>query len=243
MASAPLTGPGLAGAGRPRVGGLWVYAVVRGRRARAGLGVGLAGERLRAVEVAGLHVVVGPVRRHPRPSVAALRRHDRIVRRLVSTWNAVLPVRFGTVLSGPHDLVAAVALHGPALRRALALVRGCEQVTLRVGLSPGVPAPRPAGDGVHGPGPGARYLAGRLRAREVPELAPLRRALGPLVRAERVERHAGPPWLASVYHLVPHGRRPRYLAAVDEVASRLPWLRIRASGPWPAWAFAPEAMT
>src|SRR5437588_580118 len=80
---------------------------------------------------------------------------------------------------------------------------GREQMTLRVlGDAPAaVETPRDhAGDETLGPG--ARYLTARRaewrRAREAPELTPLRPALAPVVRAERVTRHDAPPLLASV---------------------------------------------
>jgi hypothetical protein len=225
---------------------LYVYALVAGRPRRP-VGPGLAGERLRVVALAGLHAVVGAMRRRPRPSPAALRRHDEVVRRLAAGGAGVLPVRFGTLLAGEEDLARVLALRTPELRQTLDLVSGCQQMTLRVYGSPliGPEAAAPAGAARSGMGrdrPGTRYLARRLRAHQVPELAPLRRALAPVVRAERVERHDRPPLLASVYHLVPRDRTERYLAIVATAGCCLPGLTVRTSGPWPPWAFAPEGV-
>lgn len=221
---------------------LYVYALLRGR-GRARPGVGLAGEPLRVVEVSGLHVVVGPVRRRPPPSAAALQRHDQVVRRLTAGAAAVLPVRFGTLVADAEALARALAPRAPELGRALDLVRGCHQMTLRISRrTPAGNARDAAPSAVGGGLPGTRYLTERLRARQVPEIAPLQRALRPVVRAERVERHDRPPWLASVYHLVPRGDVERYAAIVAAAGPRLPELTIATSGPWPAWAFAPEAV-
>src|SRR6266849_1030829 len=83
------------------------------------------------------------------------------------------------------------------LLEALELVRGREQMTLRVfGEAP--PADRRSG---------TAYLESLRRSRSLPELDPLRAALEPLVRAERTEVHRG-PLLASVYHLIDRGRAP-----------------------------------
>src|SRR2546428_282545 len=91
-------------------------------------------------------------------------------------------------------------------------------------------------------GAGQRYLARRLHARRAPEVDPLRRALRGLVSAERIERHERPPLLASVYHLVRRGDSERYLATVAAASARLNGVRVSPSGPWPAYAFAPDAV-
>ncbi len=90
-------------------------------------------------------------------------------------------------------------------------------------------------------GPGARYLASRRRARQVPEVEALRHGLGALIRAERAERHDRPPLLATVQHLVPRGQSARYLAEVEAAAPRLhPW-RVTVTGPWLPYAFSEAA--
>ena len=64
--------------------------------------------------------------------------------------------------------------------------------------------------------------------------------MGDLVRAERIEPHEQPGLIASVYHLIDRGRSGEYLRAVE--AARIEPLRLSATGPWPAWSFAPELM-
>jgi len=133
----------------------------------------------------------------------------------------------------------ALRAHEAAVRRiaegALAclparLVRGREQMTLRVH---GALASKPSAGG-----PGTRYLEQRRRAVTLPELDPLRSAVAVLVRAERVEGHSEPGLVASVYHLIDRGGAAAYQRAVESI--RLDGLRVVASGPWPAWSFAPE---
>lgn len=220
---------------------LYVYALLAEPPGRPP-GRGLRGERLGVVDVEGLWAVAGTMPTAPSPSVSALRRHDAVVRRLARATDAVLPVRFGTVLAGRAALARALAGRGPTLRRALRLVRGREQMTLRVF---GVVAPAPRREGTVPDGrPGTRYLAARLATavhrRTVPELDAVRRGLAPLVRAERVERHDAPPLVATVYHLVDRGRSAEYLARLDRAAPRAHPVRVQASGPWPAYAFGPE---
>jgi hypothetical protein len=120
-------------------------------------------------------------------------------------------------------------------------------MTLRVfgeaGRSMKRTAPRRAAANT-GRGAGARYLDARraaaARAHAVPEIDWLRPALARFVCAERTERHERPPLLASVHHLIPRGRAEAYLAAVDRARRARRTVRIVASGPSPAWAFASE---
>lgn len=173
----------------------------------------------------------------PTLSPEVFRAHDAVVRGLARTVDAVIPARFGMLAR------TATALH-----EALARVTGREQMILRVYASSGKGIEAPPG---HAPpleradAPGMSYLAERARAhraaREVRELAPLRPVLDRFVSAERVERHAPPPLLASVYHLVARGAGDAYAKAVAEAASRLRDVRVTVSGPWAAYAFAPES--
>ena len=96
--------------------------------------------------------------------------------------------------------------------------------------------PRTPGDGQGGRASVHVRELESLRA----ELEPLRPWLEPLVRAERVTRHDTPPLIASVYHLIDRGAGAAYLAAVERVA--LAAARVVATGPWPPYAFAPEAL-
>jgi hypothetical protein len=219
---------------------LYLYALLAETPA-ADLGAGLAGEPLRLIPCAGLLAVAGSMDAPPALAAPALRAHDDVVRRLATLAEALLPARFGTVAEDERALATALEPRLPALREALTLVRGCEQMSLRVFGAASAVAAEPA-DASAG-GPGARYLQERRRAHrhasELPGLEPLRRALGRLVRAERIEPHHTPPLLASVYHLVPRGVAAAYRERLEATRTVLqPW-RVDASGPWPPYAFAP----
>lgn len=224
---------------------LYLYAVLREEPAGA-LGRGLGGEPLRLVRCGRLMAVAGPVDKAPAIDATSLRSHDLTVRRLAGLVNAVLPVRFCTLVDDETALAELLAPRSAELGEALELVAGREQMTLRLygerPLGAGTAAEPAAPDG----GPGTRYLAERLRqARRLqaaPEVAALRRALGALVAAERVERHDAPPLLASLYHLVERGTSAPYLAALDRARTELGSVVARSSGPWPPYAFAPGAV-
>ena len=53
-------------------------------------------------------------------------------------------------------------------------------------------------------------------------------------------RHDTAPLLASVYHLVDRSAVPAYRAAIERFVSTD--VRVVATGPWPPYAFAPEAL-
>jgi hypothetical protein len=219
------------------VSGVYLYALL-GAIPVAGPGVGVRDEPLRIVEIGGLLALVGDVPEALPPSTATLTAQDAVLRRLATGVDAVLPARFGTLLADDAALAEALVPRRSELTQALVQVAGCEQMTLRVWGEQAAPLAEAAGAG---PGPGARYLASRRRARQVPEVEALRHCLGTLVRAERAERHDRPPLLATVQHLVPRGQSARYLAEVEAAAPRLhPW-RVTVTGPWLPYAFSEAA--
>jgi gas vesicle protein GvpL/GvpF len=224
--------------------GLYLYALLAGEPAGPAL-AGLAGEPLRFLPCGGFVAAVGEQPAAPKVSAAALAGHDAAVRRLAERVAALLPARFGGWLPDAAALVARLAPHAAEVAAALALVRGCVQMTLRVFGEPLPAAAVRAEPPRAGPGPGARYLAARRQAlareRSLPEIAPLTAALAPLLRAERLERHARGRLLGTAYHLVRREDAAAYGETVAGAAALLGGRTVAASGPWPPYAFAPEA--
>jgi hypothetical protein len=231
-------------------GGFYLYGIIDAGPA-ADLGSGASGELLRSIESGGplgLAVVAGESEGAPRPEPAALTAHDAVVRRLAERFPALLPARFGQWLPDEQTLIHQLAAHGSELAEALAKVAGCVQMTLRVyaremaeagELSPAQPPETPGG-------PGTRYMEQRRReaerARTLPEIAPLRDALRPLLRAERIERPATPGRLhATAYDLIARDAAGAYSRIVAETTPLLGscW-HVTASGPWPPYAFTPR---
>ena len=207
-------------------------------------GNGMAGECVRICRSGDLFAAVGDMARAPVVDAEGLRAHDTVVRRLTTMVDAVLPARFGSLLADDEALSRLVAVRTVELTDALRLVAGREQMTLRVygepvaGASAIVDEPSPST-------PGTAYLSERLRAerhaRAVPEIAWLRPVLATFIIAERVERHHTRPLLASVHHLIPRGRASTYLAVLERAAVSTRPVRVIPSGPWPPYAFAPDA--
>ena len=225
---------------------LYLYALV-GDRPRA-LGRGLGREPLHLLVGRRFHLVAGHLDGEPpAPSPAVLRRHDAAVRRLAGTVEAILPLRFGTVAADEAAAWRLVEPRAVELAGRLVHVRGHAQMTLRLFDRRRAPAPSPrrrAEDRDRlGRGPGARYLAARgqrYEADSLPELEALRQALDGLVADERIQRHATPPLLASIYHLVPRAGSRRYRARLARAAGRLAGRRLTVSGPWPPYAFGAD---
>ena len=202
-----------------------LYAVAIGAPRQA---LGAQGEPVRIVARSGLEAVCGEA--PPALSAEALRAHEAAVRRIADESQACLPARFGASAADEDELLEALGAREQELREALELVRGREQMNLRVHGA--AAAPTPEG------GPGTRYLEGRRRATRLPELDPLRSSLSAVIRAERVEPHEQPGLIASVYHLIDRGASADYRRAVESAA--LDGIRLSLSGPWPPWSFAPE---
>ncbi len=240
---------------------LYLYALVAEPPAGLGeLGAGLAGGAVRVVGAAGLRVACGEMEEPPEPTAAALAAHDAVVRRLAAAAPAVLPFRFGQRVADPAALAVALAPRAAELAAALARVAGCVQMTLRVfagdadtadTADTAVPAAAAAAETEvdAGTGPGARYLAARLRRERsplaLPGVAALRAALRPLVRAERLERHGPGRLLLSVHDLVPAEAAAGYRAEVEAASSRRlaeGGPRVTLSGPWPPYAFGAAAL-
>jgi hypothetical protein len=224
---------------------LYLYAVL-GTAPAAPLGEGLAGEPLRTIDCGAVVAAVGLLAESPLVSPESLRGHDAVVRRLTRAVDALLPARFGTLVPDARGLCERLERAAADLHEALARVAGREQMILRVFTDGPGAAPPPEMDSSDAGGPGTRYLAERARAQRaataIGELAPLRPVLDRFVTAERVERHDALPLVASVYHLVPRGASAEYATAVEDAARRLSGMRVTVSGPWAAYAFAPETL-
>ena len=119
-----------------------VYALTSAAMPRAwpGRTAGLAGERLRALRVGRIIAIVGDLRRVPSADEPTLRRFDHVIRRLFRSVPALLPARFGTCFDTPDELTTVLRLRQASLGRALRLVRGRAQMTVRV-----IAPPRTAG--------------------------------------------------------------------------------------------------
>ena len=222
---------------------VYLYALVDEEPA-GDLGEGIAGEPLHLIRANGIAAVAGAMSERPGPDREILEKQDAVVRRLAERFGAILPARFGEAFADESALSQRIAAHDHSLTDALALVRGCVQMTLRV-FGDGEPVadsvPELTG------GAGTRFLAARKRERErarsLPEIEPLREALRSHLRAERTVRHDAGRLLGTAYHLVPRAETAAYLATLEQARERLGSRRVTVTGPWPPYAFGPEPGT
>jgi len=229
---------------------VYVYALVA-TAPSGGLGTGMGGEALRVVACGRLLAVVGDMSAPPAVTSTALREHDRAVRRLTAITDAVLPMRFGSIVDGELELARDLEPAEAALEAALALVAGREQMTVRV-----YERQAQAGEGtriVDAPaavadlGPGSRYL---LERRRILENGTHRAALDAVlaapasfIRGQRIESHGSRPLIASVHHLIERGQGEAYAALLHAGTANLIDAAVTVSGPWPPYAFASGEVT
>jgi hypothetical protein len=219
---------------------LYLYALADALAASDVSGLtGVLGEAVVLVDAGGMTVAGGWLAQAPDLTRDTLIAQDRLVRELHARAPALLPMRFGSTLAEEHMARDFVERRRIVLQEQLDLVRGREQMTLRVLGETRLPEAARAenAEQVDAGGVGRRYLARRAAERVPPLLRPLVDRLQPFQRAMRVESHQHPQLVATIYHLVDRGAADAYRRAIDD--AKLPeGLRVRVSGPSPAYAFA-----
>jgi hypothetical protein len=219
---------------------VYVYALVerppaRGKSAVRRLIVGR--HRIEFAAIRGVYAAVEGRRTQPRLSEASLRDQHRVVVALARRCDAILPVRFGGLVTLP-ELQRLVEAREQVLRRALAQVRHREQMTVRIFSDDERPAASPSAAAS-----GTDYLNAR-KAAATPKLTPLAssicEAVAPLAVDVRIDAGRGRLQLAF-HHLVDRGRGGDYEARVADVVSRANAAdSVVTSGPWPPFAFVPD---
>jgi hypothetical protein len=188
------------------------------------------------LEVGGIAAAVERRRRAPKTTETALRNQHRLVVELSDLADAILPVRFGTVVD-LDELERVVGRRRGTLRKALRHVRGKRQMTVRVfgEASPSHERGTPA--------TGTEYLLARAgpRSEDLPAVAAsIRSAVGSIVSDERIDALRGSIQV-TMHHLVRRDRLERYRSIVTStIAGVEAPQHVTVSGPWPPFAFAPD---
>ena len=167
-----------------------------------------------------------------------LQAHERVVDRLAALVPAILPMRFGTLVSS-SDLEASFADREEELQEAFDRVRGRVQFTWRSTATGRIHA-RPRAATIRAR-TGVDYLRSAARAANPAPPSSFRRVKA-LAGLAADERYAPATALvpAALYHLVDRVRAASYASAAAEVrahARGLTW-----SGPFAPYAFAPELL-
>jgi len=192
------------------------------------------GHSLRVISLSPAAVVVERRRDRPDATTEALQDQHAVVLQLASRCDALLPARFGSLIE-EGALRTTVTDHRAEIGDALDLVRGRQQMTVRVFGAPD--AGRPASDR----STGTAFLQSRKdRAHYVPpEVAAIRTALGPFAAAERLESGEG-GLRVTMFHLVARDRVEAYRRQAAVLQSTLTPHHVTITGPWPAFAFTPQ---
>lgn len=215
----------------------YVFALVDGTPS-GGKGKGLSGP-LGLRKIPGGFAVVERRADIPPAEFGSLKRHHDVVAELASRVDAILPVRFGTLLDA-DAIEEALDERAEEIADAFDVVRGRVQFTWRRGR-PTPDARRPKSD-ARRPTSGTDYLRRAAKgAKPAPPAAwrALRVKLAPLVAAERYQP-AGPALPETLYHLVARDKSARYATIGAGLRHAKPTLSL--TGPWPPFAFAPELL-
>jgi hypothetical protein len=229
---------------------LYVYALADS----PGAGFRMEGHTIEFQKVGSVYAAVERIAERPPVTEAALRSQHAIVSRLAQESEAVLPARFGSLVDGA-ELERVIERRKDAVSRALDLVRGRAQMTVRVtGDEAGADTDGTQASGIAsrratlapGPKTGTQYLQERKAAaqpRLEPEvIAAIHAAVEPLAVASRAEPGNGRT-LATLYHLIDRGADREYREAMAAAERRLRRYVLAVTGPWAAFAFAPELWT
>lgn len=216
---------------------IYVYALVDRKLARTKL----HGRPIESVAAGDLFALAQRTDRMPPISEDALREQHDIILQLAARVPAILPARFGSLVD-EQELHKIATLRSAQLRAALDLVRGREQMTVRLmGAAETAENPARTATGVAA-GPGLRYLEERRAAAgyPLPDAAErLSAAVRSLVSAEKAEPGQGGV-RAMVYHLIDRGQSAAYCRALARAAADVAPFAVKVTGPFPPFAFAPE---
>jgi hypothetical protein len=186
----------------------------------------------------------------------AVRRHHAVVSALCQAAVAV-PFRLGTVYHDDHRVREMLADRRRELVDALTLVAGRTEWGVQA-LIEGTPGPGAAGDTpARGepdarPRPGTAYLLQRKAQRSAKDAA--RRSAADVAQHihSELDRLAAatcqsPPkrmatgqrgqMVLNACYLVDDKRREEFVLATRELTGQLPTVRLRVTGPWPAYSF------
>ncbi|MQA11245.1 MAG: hypothetical protein GEU98_22350 [Pseudonocardiaceae bacterium] len=178
------------------------------------------------------------------------RQHDAVVRATFEQ-EPVLPLRFGTVLTGRSAALHLLESRDREARELLAMVDGHCEWGVRVNVAPGAAEPAETHNGrERGPTPsGTAYLSRRrevLKERDASQrrrqavLDETHRTLAARARDSAVRTTSSQDALFEAAYLLPRTREEEFFAEADRLAERLTsqGMALETTGPWPPYSFA-----
>lgn len=210
-----------------------LYAFVDGLRSLPSR-TGVAEEALELRALDGVDAVVGAIDAPVAESFDSALAHGLVVEALLDCADAVLPARFGRPFADDAALVDATAPRLEELQTRLAGVRGCVELSVRIGAAD--PRRPEADDGASY----LRRLAAATAARDS-RIAEAHGALETHAVESRVEPLTRGTSLFRAAYLVRRNDIDAFAHAVDRLADELAGASIVCTGPWAPSSFAQEA--
>jgi hypothetical protein len=220
-------------------GSIYVYALVDQKLQR----MKLHARTIESVAAGDMFALAERTDRTLPISEGMLREQHDIILKLAERAPAILPARFGSLVT-EDELQQIVALRAQQLRAAFDLVRGRQQMTVRLvgAAEPVQPSARHAAAAATGSG--ARYLAERRTAAGYPlpdAVERLARAVRSIVVAEKTE--PGRDGVRAVlYHLIDRGQSAKYCRMLARAGAGVDPFAVKVTGPFPPFAFVPELL-
>jgi hypothetical protein len=194
-------------------------------------GRGPRGEPLEAVCDDSLAAFVQPdVAGVDEPDQRSLSRHDSVVRALME-GGAVLPMRFGTLVSGEDALRDVLVVRRDELRHALARVRGRVEYGIRASWD--------AGASPNHPGTGREFMLAKLarRASGRSTAHDLHAPLSELAAASMLRLCPDEETAFAAAYLVDRSSMVDFERRAEGISSHAAGVEIARSGPWPPYSF------
>jgi hypothetical protein len=227
---------------------MYLYAITDQPEVPVPAGPGLEGASPLSLAYRDITAVVSPLTTvEVPPTEDNLWRHEAVVEALMAD-RAVLPVRFGTVLSNEAAVQDVLAAHYADFVASLDRVRGRVELGLRVLWDDNAPPPQPSptcGGGSER-GCGRAYLMARLeeehQARAWRERAEalaeeLHASLAQLAAESTQQALTTPRLLLTAAYLVERDRVTVFRQEVEALSTAYPAMRFLCTGPWPPYSF------
>jgi hypothetical protein len=227
---------------------MYLYAISDCPEAPLPVTPGLEDAPLLNVRHRGIAAVASALTRAVSPVETNLWQHEAVLEALM-TDRAILPVRFGTLLTGEDALRDVLTAHYADFVADLDHVRGRVELGLRVlwqDEQEGGGATVQRRKGVETRGSGRAYMMARLeeergrRARRKQAEALASEINTPLVKEAVDSTHqvlVTPRFLLTAAYLVERGAVEVFQQQVQALNSAYSTLRLLCTGPWPAYSF------
>jgi hypothetical protein len=229
---------------------LYVYCLGDGLSGAAFEGLaGVGRARVRVLPLRGFAAVVSEAGDEPTSvSEENLLAHNRVNAAALS-HTTPLPCRFGT-RAAPERLAEYVSANEAALAAALARVRGCVEMSVKLmekAEGKGQKAEVESEEGAVSVGAGTAFLLKKRReilgeegARRRAEVAAawLASGVGELARETAARLSPSEAIFVRAAHLVERARVEEYRARLRALAAERQGVRLLTSGPWPPYSFS-----